>query len=310
MSKEQISHAVTYFLDYIREKYQSNHTFVNYEVDIRQFMDYLEERKTERLEEVDTSSLRTYLRGLFGWGYSKTTISRKLSVLRSFFACLKEHGILETNPARGLQGPSAPRSIPRAISVESVEILFKMAESSETPVRDTAVMEVLYGAGLRISELVSLRWDDVDMEERWLLILGKGSRERRVPFGTCAQRALTALRRQEGEESNGFVFAGRKGKPLTVRTVHRVVTNLAARGGLEGVTPHVLRHSCATHLLERGASLKFVQEFLGHENLSTTQIYLTVSATWMKESYLNSHPRARMEGPASAESPEDSGEEE
>jgi len=174
-----------------------------------------------------------------------------------------------------------------------------MAENSEDPVRDAVVLEVLYGCGLRISELAGLKWSDVDLEERWLTVLGKGAKERRVPFGTYAQKALQALNLKRSEANSvpgslegGFVLAGKNGKSLTVRTLHRIVTGLAARGGLDGVTPHVLRHSCATHLLEKGASLKFIQEFLGHENMTTTQIYLTVSASWMKESYMACHPRA------------------
>jgi integrase/recombinase XerC len=131
----------------------------------------------------------------------------------------------------------------------------------------------------------------VDLEERWLIILGKGSKERRVPFGSYAQKALRELQAST-QADKGPVFAGRQGKSLTVRTVHRAVTLLAARGGLGGVTPHVLRHSCATHLLERGAPLKFVQEFLGHENMATTQIYLTISTSWMQQSYINCHPWA------------------
>jgi integrase/recombinase XerC len=263
-------------------------------VDLKQFADYLEEQGIERIVDVDTPQLRAYLRGLFGWGYSKATISRKLSALRSFFSCLREQGVLERDVARSLHGPSAPRGIPRALSVEAVDVLFKMASSSEEPERDTAVLEVLYGCGLRISELVGLKWDDVDLEERWLVVLGKGAKERRVPFGSYAQKALSTLNLSK-EPNAVYVFAGRNGKSLTVRTMHRIVTTLAARGGLGGVTPHVLRHSCATHLLEKGASLKFVQEFLGHENMATTQIYLTVGASWMKESYMASHPRANME---------------
>ena len=294
MGKERISSTVAAFLDSVKNNSASVHTSVNYAVDVRQFVNYLEEQNIEDLREVDVSRLRAYLRDMFGWGYSKASISRKLSALRSFFAFLKEHGLVERDPTRTLRGPSAPKSIPRAISTEAVNLLFKMAETGEDPVRDTAILEILYGCGLRISELVGLKWDDVDIEERWLIILGKGSRERRVPFGSYAQRALMELRRRT-DGGGSFVFPGRKGKPLTVRTVHRVVTTLAERGGVDGVTPHVLRHSCATHLLEKGADLKFVQEFLGHENMATTQIYLTISATWMKESYMASHPRAQID---------------
>ena len=293
MDKDPIASAVVSFLDYVKNKSPSEHTLVNYAVDLRQFEDYLEEQKVGRLEDIDTPRLRGYLRGMFGWGFSKASIARKLSALRSFFSYLKERGALERDPTHSLRGPTAPRGIPRALSVEAVGVLLKMAESSEDPLRDTAVIELLYGCGLRISELAGLRWEDVDLEERWLVVLGKGAKERRVPFGTYAQRALRNLG-ASGEPEDAFVFAGRKGKPLTVRTVHRIVTGLAARGGVEGVTPHVLRHSCATHLLEKGASLKFVQEFLGHENMATTQIYLTVNASWMKKSYMEHHPRASI----------------
>ena len=289
MNREKIDYAVTSFLEHVKNKSTSGHTHVNYEVDMRQFASYLEEQEIESLEDVDMAMLRSYLRNMAGWGFSKPTIARKLSALRGFFSWLKDSGAVSHNPARLLKGPATPRNIPRALSVEAVEILFKTAESSEDPTRDTVVLEVLYGCGLRISELAGLKWNDVDLEERWLTVLGKGAKERRVPFGTYAQKALRSV---YASSDGGFVLSGKNGNALTVRTVHRIVTRLAERGGLDGVTPHVLRHSCATHLLERGASLKFIQEFLGHENMSTTQIYLTVSASWMKESYMACHPRA------------------
>lgn len=289
MNKGQIDSAVASFLEYVKNRSVSGHTYVNYEVDMRQLTSYLEEQGIEDLETVDVPMLRAYLRNMAGWGFSKPTIARKLSALRSFFSYLKDSDIVSHNPARLLKGPATPRSIPKALSSEAISVLFKMAESSEEPARDTVVLEVLYGCGLRISELAGLKWNDVDLEERWLTVLGKGAKERRVPFGSYAQRALQSV---YASSDGGFVLAGKNGKPLTVRTVHRIVTKLAGRGGLDGVTPHVLRHSCATHLLERGASLKFIQEFLGHENMATTQIYLTVSASWMKESYMSCHPRA------------------
>lgn len=293
MSAKTIDDSIDAFMAHIGGKTASEHTLVNYATDLRQFADYLAGRSISEVDQVEPTVLRGYLRELYGWGYARATISRKLSSLRGFFGFLKERGLLDRNPARALRGPAAPRGLPRALSGEAVSRMFEMAAASESPVRDTAVMELLYGCGLRISELVGLRWSDVDLEERWLVVLGKGSKERRVPFGTCAQRALERLGARSGV-SEPYVFEGRGGRPLTVRTVHRIVTSLAARCGLEGVTPHVLRHSCATHLVERGASLKFVQEFLGHESLSTTQIYLAVSASWMKESYAAAHPRARV----------------
>ena len=291
-----IGGAIKIFMEHIQDRSPSEHTFVNYASDLQQFEEYLRAQDIESIDKVDTPILRGYVRTLFGWGFEKSTIARKLSSLRSFFACLRERGILERDPARNLQGPGARRPLPRALSEEAVNRLFDAAERSENPVRDTAILELLYGCGLRISELTGLKWEDVDLEERWLVILGKGNKERRVPFGKCAKRALLSIHAEpgEGEPMNPYVFRGRKGNPLTVRTVHRAVTALASAAGIQGVTPHTLRHSCATHLLEHGASLKFVQEFLGHESLATTQIYLTVSASWMKESYAASHPRAHI----------------
>ena len=305
MNTITIDSAIDNFIQSLQDRSPSEHTFINYASDLRQFAEYLEAQAMGDVGAVDVPTLRAYLRELFGWGYAKATVARKLSSLRSFFAFLKERGVLERDPARNLRGPGAPRHLPRALSEEAVERLFAEGRTSAEALRDTAILEVLYGCGLRVSELTSLRWEDVDMEERWLIIMGKGSKERRVPFGRCAQRALEALRAQGGEGPFVFGGAGRPGKPrksdkpcgraLTVRTVHRIVTGLAARAGLEGVTPHVLRHSCATHLLEHGAPLKFVQEFLGHESLATTQIYLTVSASWMKERYAAAHPRANID---------------
>ena len=281
-----IDECIRGFLEDIKNKSPSDHTFISYETDLRQFAEFLEKQEIKTVNLIETSTLREYLRNLFDWGFSKKTISRKLSSLRGFFAYLKKRKILDGNPARGLRGPAAPKNLPRAISEEAVIKMIDAAGVSEEPLRDTAVIELLYGCGLRISELSGLKWQDIDIEERWLVVLGKGDKERRVPFGRYAQKALSELRTQEGEQGV-YVFPGERGlsKPLTVRTVHRIITKLAERSGVIGVTPHTLRHSCATHLLERGASLKFVQELLGHENLATTQIYLTISASWMKESY-------------------------
>ena len=157
------------------------------------------------------------------------------------------------------------------------------------------IFELLYGAGLRISELVALKREDVDIESGWLIVSGKGDKQRRVPFGRFALKALEEAYNKYGRDTE-FILPDDSGEgAINVRTVHRIVTGIARKAGAFSVTPHVLRHSCATHMLEGGASLKFIQEFLGHENLSTTQIYLTISASRIKESYAKAHPRAYFE---------------
>lgn len=288
-----INEAADAFLRHVSDTSPSEMTLSSYASDLRQFAEYAEGRGISSAEDVDSVMLRSYLREMSGWGYARTTVSRKLSSLRGLFGHLKERGVIARDPSRSLKGPPSPRRIPRALSEEAVGRMFEAIKAGrpEVRIRDTAIMELLYGCGLRISELVSLRWADVDTEERWLIVMGKGSKERRVPFGECALDALLSLR--DAGPVSEYVFAGRGGKPLTVRTVHRAITAIAALAGVEGVSPHTMRHSCATHLLEHGASLKFVQEFLGHESLATTQIYLTVSAAWMKESYAALHPRAQ-----------------
>lgn len=287
-----VHEAIDAFMTHVRDRSPSDNTFINYASDLQQFAGFLQAQGIEELEAVEVPILRKYLRSMSGLKLSKATVARKLSSLRRFFAYLKDQGLLERDPAKGLRGPGSPRRLPKALSEEAVNRMFDLVQTSGS-FRDIAVMELLYGCGLRVSELTGLRWENVDLEERWLTVLGKGDKERRVPFGTYAQQALRSLRGEAGE--GPYVFSARKDKALTARTVHRIVTTLATQAGLDGVTPHTLRHSCATHLLEHGASLKFVQEFLGHESLATTQIYLTISASWMKESYAASHPRANLE---------------
>jgi integrase/recombinase XerC len=293
----EIDAALQSFLEHVRHKSGSAHTVTSYSIDLRQFVSYLNKQKVASLNDVDATRIRAYLRELFNLGYSKASISRKLSSMRRFFAYLRQLGVTQADVGRGIHGPSMVRNIPRALSPEAVEKMFEAAECGEFPERDVAMLELLYSCGLRVSELVGLKWDGVDLEERWLIVMGKGDKERRVPFGDCAKKALSALRNRDASRDalGQYVFTSRgKDRHLTERTAHRVITSMAARCGLGNVTPHTLRHSCATHLLEKGAPIKFVQDFLGHESMATTQIYLTISASWMKESYVKHHPRAAI----------------
>jgi integrase/recombinase XerC len=177
------------------------------------------------------------------------------------------------------------------MTFEDVDRLIEEGPRGSNETRDRAVLELLYGCGLRVAEAAGLEWDQVDLSERWIRVRGKGNKERMVPVGRCAVEALREWRKtlDSGER---FVFPGENSGPVAVRTLHRIVARAAKRVGLTEVTPHVLRHSFATHMLERGASLRVLQELLGHESLVTTQRYLKVTVEQLKKSYLEAHPRA------------------
>ncbi|MDK2958201.1 MAG: integrase/recombinase XerC [Synergistaceae bacterium] len=293
LMQEKISVFLDRFFDYLRyEKEASLHTVTNYSVDLAQFAEFLEVRGINSPAEVDGKTIRSWLREMMGYGYAKTSAARKLSSVRSWFAFLFDRGLISSDPAKGIRGPKLPSRLPRALSQEDTFKLVDAGQLGEDPVRDSAVLELLYGCGLRIAELASLRWQDVDLDERMVRVLGKGNKERIVPFGTCALKALRNWR-DSGAGNGGFVFPGRRGGAITVRTVHRIVRRAALKAGVANVTPHVLRHSFATHLLEGGASLRVLQELLGHESLLTTQHYLAVGADHLRKSYELAHPRAK-----------------
>ena len=293
---ENVWSTIDLYLDHLRfEKEASPHTVTNYAADLAQFAEFLDHQGVVRPESVDSRMIRFFLREIMGFGYSKTSVSRKLSAVRSWSAFLKERGALPTDPAKGVQGPKLPAILPRALSRENVKRLIEEGPDGDDRIRDRAILELLYGCGLRVSELVELRWEALEpVEERMLRVAGKGEKERIVPFG---QFALAALRewRPFVPTDAPFLFPGLKGGAVTVRTVHRVVLRASARVGLSGVTPHTLRHSFATHLLEGGASLAVVKDLLGHESLLTTQRYLAINAEHLRESYRVAHPRAKGE---------------
>lgn len=293
LMQEKISVSLDLFFDHLRfEKEASPHTVTNYSVDLAQFAEFLEVQGIDAPEEVEGKTIRSWLREMMGYGYAKTSAARKLSSVRSWFAFLFDRGLIPSDPAKGVRGPKLPSRLARALSREDAARLVEAGQSGEDPLRDSAVLELLYGCGLRIAELAALRWQDVDLDERMVRVLGKGSKERIVPFGTCALRALGSWR-DSAETENGHVFPGQRGGAIAVRTVHRIVRRAALKAGVANVTPHVLRHSFATHLLEGGASLRVLQELLGHESLLTTQHYLAVGADHLRKNYELAHPRAK-----------------
>lgn len=279
------------YLEHLRNVAGSEHTVVNYGIDLSQFTDYLETQAVNSIADIDIVHVRGFIRSLMGYGFSPSSTCRKLSAVKSWMRYLREENIIEKDPSARVKGPRRGERLPRAISVSEISKLIDCAYDGEQGLRNGALLEIMYACGLRVAEVVSLRWEDIEIEERWLRVTGKGEKERALPFGRKAQQSLRGLKALT-MEGDIYVFPGKKGGTLTVRTVHRVVTAAAAECGLSEVTPHVLRHSFATHLLEGGASLRVVQELLGHENLTTTQRYLKITAQHLRESYEAAHPRA------------------
>ena len=290
MTGESISSTMDLFLRDISVQGRSDNTAVNYAVDLSQFADYLAGMGVETPGGIGVSHVRGFLRDVVGFGYARSSAARKLSAVKSWLRFLQERGEIEKNPAAGVRGPRLPSRLPRAISREEMKSLLEIGPHGNEAPRDLAIMELMYGSGLRIAETAGLRWDQVDLRERWIRVMGKGDKERLVPMGRFSVKALEEWKMISPVSDH--VFPGSEGDPITVRTLHRVVRRAAARAGISGVTPHVLRHSFATHMLEGGANLRVLQELLGHESLVTTQRYLKITADQLRRSYSMAHPRA------------------
>jgi integrase/recombinase XerC len=286
------------FIAYLKnQKNVSPHTERSYLSDLEQFFDFLGERD---LAESDHQTLRQFIAHLMNLGVKKTSIARKLSAMRSFFKYLNREGILANNPARLVATPRQEKKLPSVLSVDDAQRLMEAPNSSkEKPndmaLRDRAILEALYSTGVRASELIGMNQDDIDRHNRLIRIRGKGRKERIVPIGTRALHAIDVYLGQSDRDAKiSAIFTGHSGKRLTVRTVQRILENHGKRLGLsQKVSPHTLRHSFATHLLESGADLRAIQELLGHASLSTTQRYTHLNLDSLMETYDKAHPKAK-----------------
>ena len=291
----KLENARDQFLLYLQgEKNASPHTVKNYGVDLAEFIIVTGE-KTAR--EVDYIAIRKFLAHLKEKGYSKSTISRKLACLRSFFKFLTRENVVANNPAVGIATPKREKKLPSFLEVQEIEnILDAAAGASLSSKRDRALLETLYSSGIRVSELVGLNMEDTDVLGGVLRIRGKGKKERMVPIGRKAQEAIREYMEKRGNDygkAGGALFLNKNSTRLTDRSVRRILIKYVRKTSLhKDVSPHTLRHSFATHLLDRGADLRSVQELLGHESLSTTQIYTHVTTKRLKEVYEKVHPRA------------------
>ena len=286
--------AVDAFLRYLAvERGASAHTLKSYRADLADSAAFLTRRGLGSLVDADARILRGYLADLHERRLARTSIARRLATLRSFYRFLCRKGRARTNPAKELRTPRLPKRLPAHLPIDQSEALLRQDfDGDPAGRRDRAVLETLYATGVRVAELAGLDLGDVDLREGGVRVRGKGGKERIVPLGGKAMAALHAyLGPRQG--SQGALFRNRRGGRLTVRSLHRIVGARARAAGLAArVTPHTLRHSFATHLLDAGADLRLIQELLGHARLATTQKYTHVSADRLMRVYDAAHPRA------------------
>ncbi|MDO4613482.1 MAG: site-specific tyrosine recombinase XerD [Actinomycetaceae bacterium] len=300
--------AVGRYIDYVTlEHNASPHTSAAYRRDLDRYTDYLKVVDVDEPTRVRSEHVESYLAACKSGEDGRrplaaASLARMLSSLRSFHAYLVEERVCQDNPAAGVERPKQPQRLPHALSIDEVRRLID-ATAGETPtaLRNRALVELLYGTGARISEVIGLDVDDIDMDAELpvVTLMGKGRKERIVPLGSYAHRAISAylVRVRPAFASKGTgasaLFLNNLGRPLSRQSAWAILKDAAAKAGLAtSVSPHTLRHSFATHMLEGGADVRVVQELLGHASLATTQLYTKVSATTLQEVYAETHPRA------------------
>jgi len=286
------------FIRYLEiERNASKHTLVNYSIDLKSLREFLKE---EPIEKVDYVSLRRYLAHVKETNLSKVSIARKIASIRSFFKFLFREGIIKNNPASSLSTPKRDKHLPKFLDEKEIVLLLESpGKEDEAGLRDGAILETLYSTGIRVSELVGLNIDTVDQIGGVIKVYGKGKKERIVPIG---DRALQAIRdylkkrrasNTKDTHAGKALFFNKNGGRLTDRSIRRIINKYITKTSIQQkISPHTLRHSFATHMLDHGADLRSVQELLGHANLSTTQIYTHITTERLKSAYTKAHPRA------------------
>ena len=286
-------------MTYIKlEKNYSPLTASNYEQDLLQFFAFLQREGVSRLEDVEYVHARLFVTQLYNEQKARATISRKISAIRSFFRFLNKEFELDDAAFQALYHPKKESRLPRFFYEEELTALFAASEGDDNQsIRNMALLELLYATGIRVSELTSLRLQDIDFTLDIIRVMGKGRKERYVPFGHYAhealQRYITETRAKLVKSEHSHVFVNLRGGELTARGVRFILNEMVKKANMHGVIyPHMLRHTFATHLLNNGADLRTVQELLGHSSLSSTQVYTHVTKEHLRNTYMNAHPRA------------------
>lgn len=292
------------FIEYLQiEKNYSKYTIVNYSTDIEDFFFFMKEQAILHLDHITYNDTRLYLTLLHKRKYSRKTISRKVSTLRSFYKFLVREEILTENPFTLVSLPKKEQKIPQFLYKEEVEQLFSISDC-QTAIgqRNQALIEVLYGTGIRVSECCNIQMADIDHFIGTILVYGKGSKQRYVPFGSYAQDAIEQytsdgrkdlMGKLNASDQHSYLFVNHRGLPLTERGVRYILNDLIKKASLTlSIHPHMFRHTFATHLLNEGADMRSVQELLGHAHLSSTQVYTHVTKEHLQRIYMSHHPRA------------------
>ena len=287
------------FVKYLTEiKKSSKNTILSYQRDLRKFLAYIKAAGITEITKVNNTSLNSYILYMEKENFAPSTVSRNIATLKAFFNYLFKQGAIHEDPAERLKAPKLEKKMPGILSVEEVTLLLAQPSgSSNKGLRDKAMLELLYATGIRVSELISLTVDDVNLLSGYVRVR-EGSRERVIPFGSAAGQALRNYldNARDGMIASGdekVLFTNCSGQPMSRQGFWKVLKQYARRAGIEeDITPHTLRHSFAAHLVENGADLHSVQEMLGHSDVSTTQIYAKVTGSRIREVYAKAHPRA------------------
>jgi integrase/recombinase XerC len=298
-----MEHYIYLFKRYLKnERNFSNHTLINYEIDLRDFEEFLEVECLTSLKEIGYKEARRFLGFLSRRNLAQTTIARKISSLRSFYKFLIMEKVVGDNPFLMIKTPKGNKKIPKFFYEEEMEAIYQAIDTKDDlGCRNLAIIELLYGCGLRVSELCDLKITDYYKDLNVIVVRGKGNKERMIPLNEMATESLLTYLGSSRKEllhkskSNTLiVFLNHRGRPLTTRGVSDILNRLIEHAaGISNITPHMLRHTFATHLLNNGADIRSVQELLGHSSLSTTQIYTHVSKEKLKEAYMKAHPHAK-----------------
>lgn len=299
---DNINKKILDFLKYLKnEKNYSKYTIINYGKDLKLFTKFLTIEKIDNIKNIDYKVLRNYLSFLYDFDYEKKSIARNISTLRSFFKYMLKEGKIKENPMVLIENPKLDKKLPKVLNTVELEDILKIPDI-ETPLgqRDSCILEMIYSTGIRVGELVNVKLKDIDFSDRKIIITGKGNKERIVLYGSVLSEKLNKYlndgRKELLKKPNDYLFLNHNGNKITTRGIELIIDKILKKGQIDyKISPHTLRHTFATHMLNNGADLRTVQELLGHESLSTTQIYTHVSNERLRNVYLNTHPRGKMQ---------------